>query len=76
MVTQVAKWGNSQGVRLSRLMLNNLNLCVGDTVEIKKEGNSIIMTPTHGIDWYLSDYEQPDSVDSWEHFEPVGREVW
>ena len=35
MVTQVAKWGNSQGIRMDKRMLSNLGLCVGDTIEIK-----------------------------------------
>ena len=73
MVTQVAKWGNSQGIRLEKRVLQNLGLCVGDTVEISKNGEEIIIKPTHGIDWYMQDYERPG--DGWDHFEPKGREV-
>jgi len=74
MITQVAKWGNSQGIRMDKRVLQSLGLCVGDTVEISKNGEEIIMKPTHGIDWYMQDYERPS--DSWEHIEPKGREVW
>ena len=74
MITQVAKWGNSQGIRLEKRVLQSLGLCVGDTVEIIKNGEEIIIKPTHGIDWYMQDYERPD--DGWEDIEPKGREVW
>lgn len=74
MVTQVAKWGNSQGIRLDRRILKNLGLCIGDTVEIHKSGEHIILKPTHGIDWYLQDYERP--TEDWEQVEPEGREEW
>jgi len=74
MITQVAKWGNSQGIRMEKRMLQSLGLCVGDTVEISKNGEEIIIKPTHGIDWYMQDYER--SGDGWEHIEPKGREVW
>jgi antitoxin MazE len=73
-VSQVAKWGNSQGIRLEKRALKSLGLCVGDSVEISRNGDEIIMKPTHGIDWYLQDYERPG--DGWECVEPKGREEW
>ncbi|MCL2379153.1 MAG: AbrB/MazE/SpoVT family DNA-binding domain-containing protein [Defluviitaleaceae bacterium] len=76
MVTQVAKWGNSQGIRMDKRMLSNLGLCIGDTVEIQKNGENIIVKPTHGIDWYLQDYERPTPAEDWEHVESKGREEW
>jgi len=74
MITQVAKWGNSQGIRMEKRVLQSLGLCVGDMVEITKIGNDIILKPTHGIDWYMQDYERPK--EGWENVEPKGREVW
>ena len=76
MITQVAKWGNSQGIRMDKRILNSLGLCIGDTVEIAKNGNYIIIKPIHGIDWYLQDYERPTLSEGWEHVEPKGREEW
>ena len=72
MIAQVAKWGNSQGIRMDKRILNILGLCVGDTVEIVKKGEDIIIKPTHDIDWYLQDYERPSHAESWEHIEPNG----
>ena len=74
MITQIAKWGNSQGIRMDKRVLQSLGLCVGDMVEISKRGKEIIIKPTHGIDWYMQDYERPD--DGWEQAPPEGREVW
>ncbi len=34
MVTRVQKWGNSQGLRLPRHVLENAHIAVGDNVEI------------------------------------------
>ncbi len=75
MITQVAKWGNSQGIRMEKRILASLGLCVGDTVEIIKKGDEIILKPTHNIDWYLQDYERPDDS-AWETFSAEGREEW
>ena len=74
MITQIAKWGNSQGIRMDKRTLKSLGLSVGDTIELYKSGENIIIKPTHGIDWYLQDYERP--AESWEHIEPKGREEW
>ena len=74
MMSQVAKWGNSQGIRMDKRVLQNLGLRIGDMVEISKNGDEIIIKPVHGIDWYLEDYERPDG--GWEHIEPKGRELW
>lgn len=76
MMTQVAKWGNSQGIRLDKRILNHIGLCIGDTVEITKKGEAIIIKPTHGIDWLLQNYERPAPSESWENEEPRGREEW
>jgi antitoxin MazE len=74
MITRVAKWGNSQGIRMDKRALQSLGLSIGDMVEISKKGEEIIMTPIHGIDWYMQDYERPDG--GWEYIEPEGREAW
>ena len=34
MVTRVQKWGNSQGLRLARHVLENAHIAVGDDVEV------------------------------------------
>ena len=76
MVAQIAKWGNSQGIRLDKRILNSLGLCVGDTIEMVRSGENIIVKPTHGIDWYLQDYERPALSEGFENIESKWREEW
>jgi len=76
MTTQIAKWGNSQGIRMDKRTLSQLGLCVGDTIEISRRGEELVLKPTRGIDWYLQDYERPAPDEGWAHIEPAGREEW
>jgi antitoxin component of MazEF toxin-antitoxin module len=76
LVAQVAKWGETPVLRMDKRVLGSLGLSVGDTVNILKCGDDIVVNPEHGIDWYLQDYERPSADESWEHLEPKGREKW
>jgi|GEM_PF-890642 len=76
LVAQVAKWGETPVLRMDKRVFGSLGLSVGDTVKIQKSGDSIVVTPARGIDWYLQDYERPSAAESWEHCEPKGREEW
>lgn len=42
----VAKWGNSQGVRIPRNVLDAAGLHVGDTVRLSANGETIVLTVT------------------------------
>jgi len=82
MITRVQKWGNSQGLRLSKELLSHVDISVGDEVEVTVRDGSIIITPVHRVRGRLDlrelvrripeDYE-PEELD-WG--DPVGREVW
>ena len=45
MTTTISKWGNSQGIRFSQDMMNDLHLAIGDKVNVFIENNKIIMEP-------------------------------
>jgi antitoxin MazE len=45
MVTRVQKWGNSQGLRLSKELLSDAHIEVGDVVDVAVQGGSIVITP-------------------------------
>ena len=45
MVVSISKWGNSQGVRLPKQLLEQLHATVGTSVEIEISNNSLILTP-------------------------------
>lgn len=82
MVTRVQRWGNSQGLRLSKELLSNARIDVGDVVDVTVHEGSIVVTPLHRVRGAL-DLEQlvaaiprgykPGEAD-WGP--PVGGEVW
>ncbi|MHB1017524.1 MAG: AbrB/MazE/SpoVT family DNA-binding domain-containing protein [Coriobacteriia bacterium] len=82
MITKVQKWGNSQGLRLSKDLLSDADIEVGDSVDVSVRDGALVVTPVRrvrgGLDLELlvreipTDYE-PVEVD-WGP--PVGREVW
>ncbi|MCH3975008.1 MAG: AbrB/MazE/SpoVT family DNA-binding domain-containing protein [Bifidobacterium tibiigranuli] len=41
----VRKWGNSQGVRLSKTLLAQTGLHVGDELDVEIRNNSIVISP-------------------------------
>ena len=82
MVTKIQKWGNSQGLRLSKELLFDARIEVGDKVEVVLTDGSLVVTPVRRVRGALdleqlvreipADYE-PAEVD-WGP--PAGREVW
>jgi antitoxin MazE len=45
MLTKIQKWGNSQGLRVSREVLAQVHMAVGDTVDIKVDKDIIMIQP-------------------------------
>ena len=83
MMTTIQKWGNSQGVRLPKAVLDVLFLQENDAVEIVAENNEIIIRKaTHKrrakksleerFSGYAGDYQCEECAAG----KPVGMEVW
>ncbi len=82
MVTRVQKWGNSQGLRLSKEVLSAARIEIGDVVDVEVREGSIVVTPVRQVRGAL-DLEQlvaeiprgykPGEAD-WGP--PAGGEVW
>lgn len=82
MNTKIQKWGNSQGLRLSKELLSQANIKVGDAVEVAVRDGVLVVTPVHRVRGgqdlkelvkrIPKDYK-PEELD-WGR--PVGREVW
>lgn len=76
----IQKWGNSQGIRLPKKILEYVNMSEGEEVEITTQDEAIIIKRAGGkrqtiqelFEGYDGDYT-PEEVD-WG--EPVGGEVW
>ena len=45
MVTKVQSWGNSQGLRLSKQVLADAHVSVGDDVDVAVRDGVIVVTP-------------------------------
>ena len=49
MITRVQKWGNSQGLRLSKELLSNVEIGVGDAVEVAARDGVLVVTPVRRL---------------------------
>ena len=49
MLVKVQKWGNSQGIRLSKDVLAEANILVGDALEIITTKEQIVIKPVRKI---------------------------
>ena len=82
MVTRVQKWGNSQGVRIPRKVMDEAKIDVGDEVEVTVEAGRILVEPSQRVrgKYRLEDLiaRMPEDYipqeEDWA--EPVGREEW
>lgn len=45
MTATISKWGNSQGLRLPKDIVNSLHLTIGDMVNIFVENDKVIIEP-------------------------------
>lgn len=82
MSTKIQKWGNSQGIRLSKQLLSDADIDVGDAVDVVVHGGTLIVTPVRRVRGghelrrlvrRISKEYKPEEVD-WGP--PIGREVW
>lgn len=78
--TRIVKWGNSQGLRLSRQVLDLAEIAVGDDVEIEVGDHQIVVKKRIHPPYVLADLVaripedyRPSEVDTGA---PVGREEW
>ena len=77
MYSQVAKWGNSQGVRLPKSILQIAGIQVDDSVELIAQNKAILIKPSNSqsLSWYLAGYENELDRYEWADDEPKGREL-
>lgn len=82
MQTSIVKWGNSQGIRLPKHLLESANLTDNDIVEVTAQNGRIIIKKVHvkkqhkTIQERFADFDgeyEPIDID-WG--EPVGKEIW
>jgi len=82
MHTKIQKWGNSQGLRLAKNVLEDAHLGVGDEVDVAVQDGIIVVAPTKRIRgrYHLEDLVSQIPTDyhasevNWG--KPVGKETW
>jgi len=83
MFTTIQRWGNSQAVRLPKIILESLLLKENDSVEITTENDSIIIKKTtrkrrakKSLDERFENYTGDYQCTEYDWGGPVGKEVW
>jgi antitoxin MazE len=88
MTTAIVKWGNSQGIRLPKTLLQNINISEMDTVDVIVENEAIIIKKTYGkkhkttkerLANFYGSIEEENITGRQEEIDwgkPVGKELW
>ena len=82
MITTVQKWGNSQGVRLSKGVLADAEIDVGDAVNVAVRDGTLVVTPVrrirggHDLAQLVSRIPRGYKAEEFNWGPPVGREAW
>lgn len=82
MITRVQKWGNSQGLRLSKSLLSDAAIDVGDMVDVAVHQGALIVTPVrrvrggHDLRDLVRRMPKGYKARELEWGAPVGNEVW
>ena len=82
MVFKVQKWGNSQGLRFPKALLEDANVKVGDQVQVSVKDQKIIIEPLkkirgkYDLRALVSRMPKESSVEEVGWGAPVGKEEW
>ena len=79
MTTQVAKWGNSLGLRLPKAVALEARIEDGDTVEVFVQNGAIIVRPAkprYALDELVARITAKNRHDSPAWSAPAGKEAW
>ena len=80
MATKVQKWGNSQGIRLPKNVLESARLEVGDSVAVEAHNGQIVITKVSKPKFNLAEMvaEMPKTYEVLEDSfgKPMGKEAW
>lgn len=82
MITKIQKWGNSQGLRLSKDLLSDVAIHVGDAVDVAVHEGALIVTPLrrvrggHDLRELVRRIPKKHKREDVDWGPPRGREVW
>ena len=82
MVTKIQKWGNSQGLRLTKQVLEDAHISVGDDVDVTAKDGLIVVAPARrvrgkrSLEELVSRIPKGHKTVEIDWGQPVGEEVW
>lgn len=82
MVTKVQKWGNSQGIRLAKAILEDAQINVGDEVSVSVQPGRIVIEPVarvrgrYDLKELVSKIPKDYQAQEVNWGSPVGKEAW
>ena len=80
MEAKILKWGNSDAVRLPKVIMKELKLQTGDSICITREGNKIVLTKIKkqykSLEERFADYKGNFKPTEMDWGKPVGNEIW
>lgn len=82
MLTKIQKWGNSQGLRFSKTILEEADVQVGDEVNISVQSGKIIIEPVYrtrnkfDIHKLVAEMPEDYQVEEVDWGSPTGKEEW
>ncbi|EIV0762026.1 type II toxin-antitoxin system antitoxin ChpS [Escherichia coli] len=79
----IKRWGNSSGMVIPNVVMKELNLRPGQSVEAQVSNNQLILTPIsrrYSLDELLAQCDmnaaEPSEQDVWGKSTPAGDEIW
>jgi len=78
-MTQIARWGNSLGLRLPKSVALEAQLDEGDTVAVSVKNGAIVIRPnrpTYSLDKLVAKITPRNRHDESDWGRPVGDEAW
>ena len=82
MVTKVQKWGNSQGLRLAKGILQDARIGIGDEVDVVVHDGVITVAPVrsrrgkHRLEDLVSRIPADHQAEEVDWGKPIGKEAW
>ena len=82
MITKVQKWGNSQGLLVSKELLSDAKLAVGDAVAVEVRVGTLVVTPLrrvrggHDLRELVGRIPNGYAAEELYWGQPAGGEVW
>ena len=82
MLTRIQKWGNSQGLRFSKALLQEARIDVGDEVNVSIQKGRIVVEPMpkvrgrYDLKELVSRMPEKYQVDEVDWGSPVDKEIW